>query len=44
MRRIADLVLDELAKPSSLKTIVPDRPGHNRRYLLDFNKIRRELG
>ena len=28
----------------SLKTIVPDRPGHDRRYLLDSTKIRRELG
>ena len=31
-------------KPESLKTIVPDRPGHDRRYLLDSSKIRRELG
>jgi dTDP-glucose 4,6-dehydratase len=23
---------------------VPDRPGHDRRYLLDSSKIRRELG
>lgn len=42
--RLADLVLDELGKPSSLRTIVPDRPGHDRRYLLDSTKIRRELG
>ncbi len=41
---IADLVLDELGLPDSLKTIVPDRPGHDRRYLLDSSKIRRELG
>jgi dTDP-glucose 4,6-dehydratase len=41
---IADLVLDAVAKPTSLKTIVPDRPGHDRRYLLDATKIRRELG
>ena len=40
---IADLVLDTLGKPSSLKTIVPDRPGHDRRYLLDATKLRREL-
>ena len=31
-------------KPASLKTILPDRPGHDRRYLLDSAKIRRELG
>ncbi|MBK5288438.1 MAG: dTDP-glucose 4,6-dehydratase [Acidimicrobiia bacterium] len=41
---IADLVLDALGKPQSLKTIVPDRPGHDRRYLLDSSKIRLELG
>jgi len=41
---IADLVLDELGKPSTLKAIVPDRPGHDRRYLLDSRKIARELG
>ncbi|MFJ6672003.1 dTDP-glucose 4,6-dehydratase [Actinosynnema sp. NPDC091369] len=41
---IADLVLDELGLPSSRKTTVPDRPGHDRRYLLDSAKIRRELG
>ncbi len=28
----------------SLKEIVPDRPSHDRRYLLDSSKIRRELG
>jgi dTDP-glucose 4,6-dehydratase len=41
---IADLVLDTLGKPASLKMIVPDRPGHDRRYLLDSGKLRRELG
>jgi dTDP-glucose 4,6-dehydratase len=41
---IADAVLDTLGKPRSLKTIVPDRPGHDRRYLLDTTKIRTELG
>jgi dTDP-glucose 4,6-dehydratase len=40
---IADLVLDLTSKPASLKTIVPDRPGHDRRYLLDASKIRSEL-
>ena len=32
------------ATPASLKTIVPDRPGHDRRYVLDRSKIKRELG
>jgi len=41
---IADRVLELAGKPASLKTIVPDRPGHDRRYLLDATKIRVELG
>ena len=41
---ITDLVLDELGKPRSLIEIVPDRPGHDRRYLLDWTKIRTQLG
>jgi dTDP-glucose 4,6-dehydratase len=44
IEEIADVVLAELDKPLALKTIVPDRPGHDRRYLLDSGKIRRELG
>jgi dTDP-glucose 4,6-dehydratase len=40
---IADLVLGLTGKPDSLKTFVPDRPGHDRRYLLDSSKLRREL-
>jgi dTDP-glucose 4,6-dehydratase len=44
IEEIADLVLGLTGKPASLKTIVPDRPGHDRRYLLDATKIRRELG
>ena len=41
---IADGVLAATGRDASLKTIVPDRPGHDRRYLLDSSKIRRELG
>jgi len=41
---IADAILKILGKPESLKQIVPDRPGHDRRYLLDATKIRTELG
>jgi len=41
---LADRVLELTGKPGELKTIVPDRPGHDRRYLLDSTKIRRELG
>ncbi|CAB4822560.1 unannotated protein [freshwater metagenome] len=44
IEEIADAVLAASGKPQSLKTIVPDRPGHDRRYLLDTTKIRNELG
>ena len=44
IEEIADGVLACLGKPASLKQIVPDRPGHDRRYLLDTTKIERELG
>jgi dTDP-glucose 4,6-dehydratase len=41
---IADAVLELTGRPATLKTIVPDRPGHDRRYLLDSTKLRGELG
>jgi len=45
--RVCDLV-DEVkpgaASRRGLKTFVPDRPGHDRRYAIDAAKIRRELG
>jgi dTDP-glucose 4,6-dehydratase len=44
IEEIADAVLELTGKPDSLKTIVADRPGHDRRYLLDSSKLRRELG
>jgi len=44
IEELADRILAALGKPATLKTIVPDRPGHDRRYLLDSSKLRRELG
>jgi dTDP-glucose 4,6-dehydratase len=44
VEQIADRILMLLGKPHSLKTYVPDRPGHDRRYLLNSSKIRCELG
>jgi len=41
---VADAILAATGRPASLKQIVPDRPGHDRRYLLDSGKIRSELG
>jgi dTDP-glucose 4,6-dehydratase len=44
VEEIADSVLEGLGKPKSLKTYVPDRLQHDRRYLLDPSKIEHELG
>ena len=44
IEELADRILELTAKPAELKSIVPDRPGHDRRYLLDSSKLRRELG
>jgi dTDP-glucose 4,6-dehydratase len=44
IEQVADGVLAALGKPASLKAVVPDRPGHDRRYLLDSSRIRDELG
>ncbi len=41
---IADRLLAEFGLGPEYKTYVPDRPGHDRRYLLDSTKIRQELG
>jgi len=38
---IADGILATLKKPKTLKKIVPDRPGHDSRYLLDAKKIKK---
>ena len=37
-------ILKQLGKPESLIQFVKDRPGHDRRYAIDSNKIQRELG
>jgi len=44
VEQLADAILNALDKPQSLKSYVDDRPGHDRRYLLDHSKITRELG
>lgn len=41
---IADTVIAALGRGEELKQIVPDRKGHDSRYLLDSSKIRNELG
>ena len=42
--QIADQILKILKKPKTMKETVPDRPGHDTRYLLNCRKIRKELG
>src|ERR671932_1048022 len=44
IEQIADAVLGALGRPATLKQLVPDRPSHDRRYLLDSSKIAVELG
>jgi dTDP-glucose 4,6-dehydratase len=41
---VAETILDHLGKPHSLLRFVTDRPGHDRRYAIDFSKIERMLG
>jgi dTDP-glucose 4,6-dehydratase len=41
---VVKAVLDSLGKPHSLIRFVADRPGHDRRYAIDFSKIGKELG
>jgi dTDP-glucose 4,6-dehydratase len=40
---VVETVLDHLGKPHSLIRFVKDRPGHDRRYAIDFSKIERDL-
>ena len=41
---VVKTILDRLGKPHSLIRFVTDRPGHDRRYAIDFSKIEKELG
>jgi dTDP-glucose 4,6-dehydratase len=41
---IIKLILSHLDKPENLIEFVEDRPGHDRRYAINSNKIRQELG
>jgi len=38
--RMVEILLDELGKPASLIQHVEDRPGHDRRYCLNVDKLR----
>ena len=41
---IVKLILDTLGKPHSLIKFVEDRKAHDRRYAIDFSKIKNEIG
>jgi dTDP-glucose 4,6-dehydratase len=41
---LATRILDALGLPHTLMETVPDRPGHDRGYLLDCTRLRTELG
>lgn len=41
---VVKIILEELGKPESLIQHVKDRLGHDRRYAIDADKIRNELG
>ena len=41
---IADTILGALEKPSSLLAHVVDRPGHDRRYSVDWSKLKKQTG
>jgi len=41
---VTQMILKELKKPKKLIRHIQDRPGHDRRYALDSNKIKKELG
>jgi dTDP-glucose 4,6-dehydratase len=37
---LARAILDRLGKPESLMQFVPDRPGHDRRYAVNSDKLK----
>lgn len=41
---LVTILLRELNKPQSLIRFVTDRPGHDRRYAMDFSQTQKELG
>lgn len=40
---VVSKILEIMDKPKSLISYVPDRPGHDRRYAVDYSKIEKEL-
>src|SRR3989344_3416449 len=44
IEEISAIILKYLQAPETMKEYVADRPAHDRRYLLDSTKIKKELG
>ena len=44
IEQVADAILNLVGASDKLKKIVADRPGHDRRYLLDSSKVRESIG
>lgn len=42
-REVIELILDAMGRPSDDYDLVADRPGHDRRYAIDWSKLRHEL-
>lgn len=43
-RSVVELLLTLMDQPADAYDLVPDRPGHDRRYAIDATKLRTELG
>jgi dTDP-glucose 4,6-dehydratase len=43
-RQVVEALLVAMGQPADAYDLVPDRPGHDRRYAIDSSKLRRELG
>ena len=43
-RTVVEAILRGLGQPEDAFDLVPDRPGHDRRYAIDSSKLRTELG
>lgn len=43
-REVVELILESMGQPADAFDLVVDRPGHDKRYAIDWTKLRDELG
>jgi dTDP-glucose 4,6-dehydratase len=43
-RQVVEMILDVMGQPTDAYDLVTDRPGHDKRYAIDWSKLRDELG